>query len=319
MDLRTRTKKKRQYRWENEVNIKWRRLKDQAVADDYAKAVIKNMENCEEPEWKIFSETVKEKGSEHCKVTIGGKSMQKRETWWWDTTVQEAIARKKRMFKKWQQSKAQEDHAVYKATKREAERTVAVERARAAQELYEKLDTREGEKAIYRLAKSRDHATKDNYQGYFVKAQDGTLLMNTEENISWWAEYYRDLLNKARQHTDGRNEPLTEGPLHQVTREEVTDSWKIWRMVRAAGQMEYLLRHSNALVIGVCVNSPKSSMQSCKAARCQTNGERESTITPIYKDKGDHMNCNNYRGIKLLSHTMKLYGSVSSTKGSGTS
>ena len=65
----------------------------------------------------IFSETVKEKGSEHCGVTTGGKSMQKRETWWWNTTVQEAIAKKKRMFKKWQQSKAQEDHAVYKADK----------------------------------------------------------------------------------------------------------------------------------------------------------------------------------------------------------
>ena len=34
---------------------------------------------------------------------------------------------------------------------------------------------------------------------------------------------------------------------------------------------------------------------------------RESTITPIYKDKGDNMNCSNYRGIKLLSHTMKLW------------
>ena len=37
---------------------------------------------------------------------------------------------------------------------------------------------------------------------------------------------------------------------------------------------------------------------------------RESTITPIYKDKGDHMNCSNYRGIKLLSHTMKLWERV---------
>ena len=59
------------------------------------------------------------------------------------------------MFKKWQQSKAQEDHAAYKATKREAKRTVAVERARAAQELYEKLDTREGEKAISQNLETR--------------------------------------------------------------------------------------------------------------------------------------------------------------------
>ena len=28
------------------------------------------------------------------------------------------------------------------------------------------------------------------------------------------------------------------------------------------------------IFIGVCANSPKSSMQSCKAARCQANGER---------------------------------------------
>ena len=61
MDLRTRTKKKRQYRRENGVNIKWWRLKDQAVADDYTMDVINNVEICEEPEWKIFSETVKEK------------------------------------------------------------------------------------------------------------------------------------------------------------------------------------------------------------------------------------------------------------------
>ena len=82
---------------------------------------------------------------------------------------------------------------------------VAVERVRVAQELYDKLYTREGEKAIYRLAKSRGQATKDNYQGYFVKAQDGTLLLNTEENISRGAEYFKDLLNKAIHHIDGRD------------------------------------------------------------------------------------------------------------------
>ena len=45
MDLRTITKKKTQCQRENEVKIKWWRLKDQAVAEDYAKDVISNMED----------------------------------------------------------------------------------------------------------------------------------------------------------------------------------------------------------------------------------------------------------------------------------
>ncbi|KAL5181119.1 LINE-1 retrotransposable element ORF2 protein [Glycine soja] len=37
---------------------------------------------------------------------------------------------------------------------------------------------------------------------------------------------------------------------------------------------------------------------------------RRSTLVPIYKNKGDIQNCANYRGIKLMSHTMKLWERV---------
>ena len=74
--------KKIQYQLENEVKIKWWIPKDQVVGDDYAKDVINNMEDCREPEWTTFSETLKENGSEHCGVTTGGKSEEIRETWW---------------------------------------------------------------------------------------------------------------------------------------------------------------------------------------------------------------------------------------------
>ena len=149
--------------------------------------------------------------------------------------------------------------------------------------MYDKLDTREGEKAIYRLAKSRDQATKDNYQGYFVKAEDGILLMNTEENISRWAEYFRELLNKARQHIDGRDEPLTEGPLHKVTCEEVERQLNIMKNGRSYGPdgipTEALKHHGDW---GVCqlTNIFNALMLSGK----MPDEWRESTITPIYND-----------------------------------
>ena len=34
---------------------------------------------------------------------------------------------------------------------------------------------------------------------------------------------------------------------------------------------------------------------------------RDSVIIPIYKEKGDIQGCGNYRGIKLMSHTMKIW------------
>ena len=37
---------------------------------------------------------------------------------------------------------------------------------------------------------------------------------------------------------------------------------------------------------------------------------RTSTITPIYKQKGDPLECNNFRGITVLSHILKLWERV---------
>ena len=43
---------------------------------------------------------------------------------------------------------------------------------------------------------------------------------------------------------------------------------------------------------------------------------RNSVITPIYKEKGDIQDCGNYQGIKLMSHTMKIWGKRSLMDGS---
>ena len=37
---------------------------------------------------------------------------------------------------------------------------------------------------------------------------------------------------------------------------------------------------------------------------------RDSVIVPIFKEKGDIQDCGNYRGIKMISHTMQILGRV---------
>ena len=41
---------------------------------------------------------------------------------------------------------------------------------------------------------------------------------------------------------------------------------------------------------------------------------RRSNVVPIYKNKGDIQNYTNHRGIKLISHTMKLWERVKEKK-----
>ncbi len=44
------------------------------------------------------------------------------------------------------------------------------------------------------------------------------------------------------------------------------------------------------------------------------NEWRKSVLVPIFKNKGDVQSCSNYRGIKLLSHTMKIWERVVETR-----
>ena len=37
---------------------------------------------------------------------------------------------------------------------------------------------------------------------------------------------------------------------------------------------------------------------------------KQSFIVPIYKQKGDSLECGNYRGIKLMEHAMKIFERV---------
>ena len=44
------------------------------------------------------------------------------------------------------------------------------------------------------------------------------------------------------------------------------------------------------------------------------NSWRSSYLIPLYKGKGDSRECNNYRSIKLMAHTMKIYERLINTR-----
>ena len=68
--------------------------------------------------------------------------------------------------------------------------------SKAYDELYEELDTKEGEKTLYRLARQRHQVGKDVQQVRMMKDKYGNVMTDDESVLRIWKEYYMGLMNE---------------------------------------------------------------------------------------------------------------------------
>ena len=82
----------------------------------------------------------KELGETSGKVSTAGR----RETWWWNQEVQEKLKDNKKAKKAWDTIRDDASKLAYKTARKQAKREVAKARNKEYEELYEKLETKEG-------------------------------------------------------------------------------------------------------------------------------------------------------------------------------
>jgi hypothetical protein len=92
--------------------------------------------------------------SEQFEVTKGGKRETK-EIWWWNEKVQNAIKEKKEWFRHMNMDMSADNVEWYKVAKKTAKQAVSEARDQIYDRLYQRLCMKDGEKGIYRMAKSR--------------------------------------------------------------------------------------------------------------------------------------------------------------------
>ena len=100
-------------------------------------------------------------GQELLGMTKGRRPLGEKETWWWNDEVKDATRAKKEVKKKWGVSGRQEERDIYRQAKKEAKKEVARSKAHAMDEVYKELETPEGERKIYRIAKTQDKSAKE--------------------------------------------------------------------------------------------------------------------------------------------------------------
>jgi hypothetical protein len=102
--------------------------------------------------WKKMATHIRNVAIEVFGVTRGNKRELK-DTWWWNDEVQKAINEKKECYKRLHHNKSDENIQKYKEARRNAKKVVSEARGQAYTELYRKLDTKEGENDVYKMAK----------------------------------------------------------------------------------------------------------------------------------------------------------------------
>ena len=156
------------------------------------------------------------------------------------------------------------------------------------------------------MARQRDRTGKDVQHVKVIKDENGNVMVNSEAVLKRWKEYFEKLMNKEN-NRDFRTEEaeVINKEVNCVSR-EVKNAIRRMKKGKAVGPDElpvevwkcmgktwikFLTRLFNRLLIGEWM--PKEW--------------RRSVLILIYKNKGDSQCCGNYIGIKLISHTMKVW------------
>ncbi|KAK3524360.1 hypothetical protein QTP70_028024, partial [Hemibagrus guttatus] len=303
--------KKKRSKIEIEKKTKWWKLKKEECCEEFRQKLRQALggQVVLPDDWETTAEVIRETGRKVLGVSSGRRKEDK-ETWWWNEEVQDSIQRKRLAKKKWDMDRTEENRQEYKELQRRVKREVSKAKQMAYDELYTRLDTREGEKDLYRLARQRDRDGKDVQQVRVIKDRDGRVLTSEESVQRRWKEYFEELMNEENERekrVEGVNS--VEQEVDKIGKDEVRKALKRMKSGKAVGPDDIPVEVWKCLG-EAAVEFLSSLFNRVLESERMPEEWRRSVLVPIFKNKGDVQSCSNYRGIKLMSHTMKLWERV---------
>ncbi|KAK3570098.1 hypothetical protein QTP86_010972 [Hemibagrus guttatus] len=294
-----------------EKKTKWWKLKKEECCEEFRQKLRQALggQVVLPDDWETTAEVIRETGRKVLGVSSGRRKEDK-ETWWWNEEVQDSIQRKRLAKKKWDMDRTEENRQEYKELQRRVKREVSKAKQKAYDELYTRLDTREGEKDLYRLARQRDRDGKDVQQVRVIKDRDGRVLTSEENVQRRWKEYFEELMNEENERekrVEGVNS--VEQKVDKIRKDEVRKALKRMKCGKAVGPDDIPVEVWKCLG-EAAVEFLASLFNRVLESERMPEEWRRSVLVPIFKNKGDVQSCSNYRGIKLMSHTMKLWERV---------
>ncbi|KAK3535468.1 hypothetical protein QTP70_016891 [Hemibagrus guttatus] len=139
--------------------------------------------------------------------------------------------------------------------------------------------------------------------------RDGRVLTSEESVQRRWKEYFKELMNEENERekrVEGVNS--VEQKVDKIRKDEVIKALKRMKSGKARGHPGGGLEVSRRGSSGAAFLT--SLFNRVLESEMMPEEWRSSVLVPIFKNKGDVQSCSNCRGIKLMSHKMKLWERV---------
>ena len=219
------------------------------------------------------------------------------------------MCRKRELFRIWKQSWNEEDRQKYYEAKKDAKRVVYMAMDQKAQEVVEKVDSCCDGRELFRTAKQSVGEKKDVVGVGCLKDESGAVKVSVDDHKKIWKEHMEKLMNVENEWSDSIDASKVEGAVRRIEVEEVRCGMNRMKIRKASGPSGVAIE---LFKVGgdKCLKSLTNIFNDILFKDKLPEEWMLSPLVPIFKGKGDPLNPNSYRGIKMLEHAFKLYERV---------
>ena len=283
--------------------VRWRvwKLQEKEIKEEFERRVVELVDAEAVDLWESCKNGVLKACDDLCGKTKGRRDQGN--TWWWNKLVKEAIDRKKKAFKTWCKNRSAENKSNYRKARNRTKKVVAKAMKQAAEEEMKVLYYKSND--IFELVKFMRRDGKDINGGGSMKDRDGRLVVSEKDRGKLWKDHMEKIMNVENEWDQMAEADMVEGPVEEVTYEEVVKAMNKMKLGKAAGPSEVnmdMIMASGKFGVGVL----KKLCQRVLDGKGMPEEWKTSVVVPIFKGKGDVMDCGAYRGVKLLEHAMKI-------------
>jgi hypothetical protein len=293
------------------IRIKTWRLRENTVRKQFTEQVEKlsitkrqhltNVEN----EWNQFKDTILTAAKQVCGETKTKRVDRKPQLW--NDTVKAAVTCKRDSHRLWYNNKTPENRKIYIQARRAAKEAVKSAIELNTKGLIEKLESYGTHARMFGVIRCMARERIEVGQMRTIRDMDGKIVSKDEEVLNVWSRHMERALNPDHNTIPPKIDEsrAVEGPETEITQTEVRLALRNMKTGKAAGQsglqteMIRALGHNGLSWITDIFNRVWREGQMPKDWQV-------GIIVPVYKGKGDPMECNSYRPIKLLEHAMKV-------------